>query len=49
MRTHPMTLIDGILYENPYFVPPEEFIRELGNKRTALTARSRLGNEHEGR
>ena len=33
MRTHPMTLIDGILHENPYFVPPEEFIRELRNRR----------------
>jgi hypothetical protein len=40
MRTHPMTLIDGILHENPYFVPPEEFIRELGNRRTARTVRS---------
>jgi MEDS: MEthanogen/methylotroph, DcmR Sensory domain len=33
MRTHPMTLIDGTLHENPYFVPPEQFLRELRNRR----------------
>jgi hypothetical protein len=29
MRTHPMIIIGGILQENPFFVPPEEFLREL--------------------
>ena len=29
MRTHPMLLIGGILHENPFFVPPEEFLQEL--------------------
>jgi hypothetical protein len=33
LRAHPMTLIDGIVHENPYFVPPDEFIRELRNRR----------------
>lgn len=33
LRTHPMTLIDGILHENPFFVPPEDFMRELGARR----------------
>jgi hypothetical protein len=42
MRTHPMTLIDGTLHENPYFVPPEEFIRELRNRRSSRAAGSRL-------
>jgi hypothetical protein len=28
MRTHPMIIIGGILQENPFFVPPEEFLRE---------------------
>ena len=42
MRTHPMTLIDGTLHENPYFVPPEEFIRELRNRRTSRVVGSRL-------
>jgi hypothetical protein len=29
LRTHPMIIIGGILRENPFFVPPEEFLREL--------------------
>jgi hypothetical protein len=42
MRTHPMTLIDGALHENPYFVPPEEFMRELRNRRASSVVGSRL-------
>jgi hypothetical protein len=33
MRTHPMVIIGGILQENPFFVPPEQFLRELREKR----------------
>jgi hypothetical protein len=29
MRTHPMIIIGGILQENPFFVPPDEFLWEL--------------------
>jgi|SRR5665213_365527 len=29
MRTHPLILIGGILHENPFFVAPEDFLREL--------------------
>jgi hypothetical protein len=29
MRTHPMVIIGGILQQNPFFVPPEEFLLEL--------------------
>ena len=28
MRTHPMVIIGGILQPNPFFVPPEQFLRE---------------------
>ena len=42
MRTHPMTLIDGTLHENPYFVPPEDFIRELRNRRASRIVGPRL-------
>lgn len=28
MRTHPMVLIGGALQRNPFFLPPEEFLRE---------------------
>ena len=33
MRTHPVVLIGGILQENPFFVPPDEFLRELRERR----------------
>jgi len=33
MRTHPMILIGGIVQENPFFVPPDEFLRELRERR----------------
>jgi len=29
LRTHQMVIFGGILQENPFFVPPEEFLREL--------------------
>ena len=29
LRTHPMVIIGGILQENPFFVPPDEFLCEL--------------------
>jgi hypothetical protein len=29
LRTHPMVIIGGILQENPFFVPPDAFLREL--------------------
>jgi hypothetical protein len=32
IRTHPM-VIGGLLQENPFFVPPETFLRELRERR----------------
>ncbi|HZI09507.1 MAG TPA: MEDS domain-containing protein [Myxococcus sp.] len=29
LRTHPLVLIGGTLHENPFFVPPDEFLRDL--------------------
>lgn len=29
LRTHPMVIVGGILQPNPFWVPPEEFLREL--------------------
>jgi MEDS: MEthanogen/methylotroph, DcmR Sensory domain len=34
MRTHPLIVIGGILQENPFFVPPEEFLRERRKARS---------------
>jgi MEDS: MEthanogen/methylotroph, DcmR Sensory domain len=30
LRTHPQVIVGGILRENPFYVPPDEFPRELG-------------------
>lgn len=35
MRTHPMIIIGGILLRNPFFVPPEDFLRELRERRAS--------------
>jgi len=37
LRTHPMVLIGGIIQENPFFVPPDEFLRELRERRAPRT------------
>lgn len=33
MRTHPMVVIGGSLHQNPFFVPPEEFLDEVRGRR----------------
>jgi len=33
LRTHPMVVIGGILQQNPFFVPPEVFLREFRERR----------------
>jgi hypothetical protein len=38
LRTHPMVIIGGILQENPFYVPPDEFLRDLTERR-AVTGR----------
>jgi hypothetical protein len=38
MRTHPMVIIGGILQQNPFFVPPQEFVREFRGRRASQTA-----------
>jgi hypothetical protein len=32
MRTHPMIIMGGMLHKNPFFVPPDEFLRELESR-----------------
>ena len=32
MRTHPMVIIGGLLQQNPFYVPPELFLRELNER-----------------
>ena len=37
MRTHPLVIIGGLLRENPFFVPPEQFLDEMRERRLART------------
>jgi hypothetical protein len=37
MRTHPMVIIGGILQENPFFVPPDEMLKELKERQAEKT------------
>jgi hypothetical protein len=34
MRTHPVVIVGGLLHENPYFVPPDQFLLELKERRS---------------
>jgi hypothetical protein len=40
MRTHPMIIIGGVLQHNPFFVPPEVFLKEKYERRTRLNSAS---------
>jgi hypothetical protein len=33
MRTHPVVIIGGVLQENPFFVPPDQFLLEMKERR----------------
>jgi len=38
MRTHPLIIIGGILQQNPFFVAPDEFLREFRERRASRAA-----------
>ena len=38
MRTHPVVIIGGVLQENPFFVPPDQFLLEIQERRLARTS-----------
>jgi hypothetical protein len=40
LRTHPVVLIGGLLQENPFFVPPDEFLLEIRERRSARASAS---------
>jgi hypothetical protein len=33
LRTHPVAIIGGVLQENPFFVPPDQFLLEIRERR----------------
>jgi hypothetical protein len=35
LRTHPVAIIGGVVHENPFFVQPDELLRELGERRSS--------------
>jgi len=34
MRTHPVVIIGGVLQENPFFVPPDQFLLEMRERQS---------------
>ncbi len=38
MRTHPMVIVGGILRHNPFFMPPDEFLREFRQRRASRSS-----------
>lgn len=35
LRAHPLTLVGGTVHQNPFFMPPDEFLRVLAARRQA--------------
>ena len=38
LRTHPLVIIGGVLHENPFFVPPDQFLLELRERKYSRRA-----------
>jgi hypothetical protein len=34
MRTHPVVIIGGMLQENPFFIPPDQLLLEIKDRRS---------------
>jgi len=47
LRTHPMVIIGGILQRNPFFVAPDEFLREMRERRARRTVVRSTEVSHE--
>jgi hypothetical protein len=35
LRVHPVVIVGGVLQENPFFVPPDQFLLELRERKSA--------------
>ncbi|MEA2641161.1 MAG: hypothetical protein QOF51_2555 [Chloroflexota bacterium] len=42
LRTHPTVVVGGVLQENPFYVPPDDFLRELQARHLGNTAHERF-------
>ena len=38
LRVHPVVIVGGVLQENPFFVPPDQFIVELRERKSARSS-----------
>jgi hypothetical protein len=38
LRTHPVVIVGGMLQENPFYMPPDQFLRELRSRRASEAA-----------
>ena len=41
LQTHPVAIIGGVLQENPFFVPPDQFLREMRERRSLRKSAAR--------
>jgi hypothetical protein len=39
LRTHPMTIVGGLLQSNPFFVPPDEYLKSVRRHKVTTAAR----------
>jgi hypothetical protein len=37
LRTHPVVIMGGLVQENPFFVPPDQFLLEIRERRSVGT------------
>ena len=33
LRTHPVAIVGGLVHENPFYVPPDDFLAERRGRR----------------
>lgn len=38
LRVHPVVIVGGVLQENPFFIPPEQFLLELRERKAARSS-----------
>jgi MEDS: MEthanogen/methylotroph, DcmR Sensory domain len=43
LRTHPVVIIGGVLQENPFFVPPDQFLLEIRERRSVRKSANPAG------
>jgi hypothetical protein len=45
LQTHPMVIVDGVLHDNPFFVPPAQFVPEFRERRKQRNRAPRVGRQ----